>query len=134
MTPDSSCDRVSQQPEIGSTNTEVEMTPEIACDCGSQQREIDVADGEVKLGPVTLCDCLSQRREGHPPASESGFFCCDRPGCYEHVARRYPYSARRFCSPSCHQALRRVIERERRWRRRVRRARYRQGANRSQGP
>jgi hypothetical protein len=84
--------------------------------------------------PDTASEWEVQPREGQRPATESGFFCCDRPGCEEHFARPHPNSPRRFCSPSCRQALRRVIERERRWRKRARRVRSRQDENPSRGP
>lgn len=56
--------------------------------------------------------------EGERAAEASENSCCARPGCYERFApsRRTPH--RRFCSSLCHQALRRVIQRERRWGRR----------------
>jgi len=46
------------------------------------------------------------------------FFGCDRPGCYEHFAPSRRSPCQRFCSAACRQALRRVIERERLWRKR----------------
>jgi hypothetical protein len=47
----------------------------------------------------------------------AGNFFCRRPGCYEHVQRTARSPRQRFCSSSCHNALRRVQIRERRWRR-----------------
>jgi hypothetical protein len=52
---------------------------------------------------------------------------CDRPGCYVLFPRPSPYSPRRFCCPLCRRALRRVLDREARWRRRRRRGLRRPG-------
>ena len=40
---------------------------------------------------------------------------CDRPGCYEPPLKSVGKPAC-FCSPACRQAVRRVLERERKWR------------------
>jgi hypothetical protein len=53
--------------------------------------------------------------------------CCDRPGCYVLFPPGSPYSPRRFCCPLCRRALRRVLDREARWRRRRRRGLRRPG-------
>lgn len=74
--------------------------------------------------------------EGKRPASGDDDFCermCDRPGCYVTFWVSEPLASRRFCSPACRLALRRVLDREarycqrrRRWRReRLRRRRSR---------
>ena len=84
--------------------------------------------------PIPQCASDVQPCEGQRPATESGFFCCDRPGCEEHFPRPHLISTRRFCSPSCRQALRRVIERERRWQRRAHCRRHGRVADRSRGP
>lgn len=61
--------------------------------------------------------------EGQRPASAGEKTCCHRPGCYVLyiVTRRSP--SQRYCSCSCRQALRRVVQRERRWGRRRKRSR-----------
>ena len=64
--------------------------------------------------------CPAQAGEGQRPAADCEFFCCERPGCEERFARSSRSPCQKFCSPSCRQALRRVIERERRWRQRAR--------------
>jgi hypothetical protein len=46
---------------------------------------------------------------------------CDRPGCYVLFAAGCPCNPRRFCCVLCCRALRRVLDREARWRRRRRR-------------
>jgi hypothetical protein len=60
-------------------------------------------------------------REGERPAVDSKKSPCARPGCYELFvpARRCP--RQRFCCCLCRKALRRVIQRERRWGRRRKR-------------
>ena len=77
---------------------------------------------------------VRRRRRGSAPADESGFFCCDRPGCEDHFVPSKRSPCQRFCSPACRQALRRVIERERRWRQRARRAPVARPADRCRGP
>ena len=60
---------------------------------------------------------------GQRPAPVGEKTCCHRPGCYVLyiVSRRSP--SQRYCSCSCRQALRRVMQRERRWGRRRKRFR-----------
>ena len=68
-------------------------------------------------------------REGQRPASAGDTFprCrCERPGCYETFSLPYDHSCQRFCSVACRLALRRVLDREsryraRHWRRRCQR-------------
>jgi hypothetical protein len=52
---------------------------------------------------------------------------CDRPGCYVLFAAGTPYQPRRFCCALCRKALRCVLQREARWRRRRRRGLGRPG-------
>jgi hypothetical protein len=68
--------------------------------------------------------CPFPGREGQRPAILREDFSgqpCHRPGCYVH----FPLSARspgqRFCCAQCRRALRRVLDREAKWRRRRRR-------------
>ncbi|HMB08221.1 MAG TPA: hypothetical protein VKP69_31385, partial [Isosphaeraceae bacterium] len=103
------------------------------CRCAERQRAAE-AQAADPAGPDTSCGGATPSPEGQRPAGESGFFCCDRPGCEEPFAPSKRSPCQRFCSPSCRQALRRVIERERRWRQRVRRARRRRPAGRCRGP
>ena len=67
---------------------------------------------------------VAQHCAGQRPALQSADFVwrpCQRPGCYElfRVSARSPQQ--HFCSCSCRQALRRVLDREAHWRRRHRR-------------
>jgi hypothetical protein len=101
---------------------------------GASARRAEAARTSLLSTSDPQCASDVQPREGQRPATESGFFCCDRPGCEEHFPRPHLTSTRRFCSPSCRQALRRVIERERRWRRRAHCRRHRRVADRSRGP
>jgi hypothetical protein len=74
-------------------------------------------------------------REGQRPAPGEEDFCqrlCDRPGCYVTFWVSEPSACRRFCSLACRLALRRVLERE--WRYRQRRRRWRQERWRRRGP
>ena len=61
--------------------------------------------------------------EGQRPTSGGEDFCermCDRPGCYVCFVVKHEYSCRRFCSVACRLALRRVLDREARYRQRRR--------------
>lgn len=63
-------------------------------------------------------------REGKRPAcagEKSAERMCDRPGCYAVFAVRHEHSCRRFCTVVCRLALRRVLDREARYRQRRRR-------------
>lgn len=62
--------------------------------------------------------------EGQRPATNPEDFSvrmCQRPGCYEVFVVRSDDSAKRFCSCLCRRALRNVLDREARYRRRRRR-------------
>jgi hypothetical protein len=61
------------------------------------------------------CPTASEGYQKEPPGEE---FCCSRPGCYERFRRSRRSPLKKFCSFLCRQALRRVLQRERRWRRR----------------
>ena len=58
-------------------------------------------------------------REGYQEAASREKTSCSRPGCYECFTVRSRSPLQKFCSRLCRQALRRVIEREARWRRRL---------------
>lgn len=67
--------------------------------------------------PLQVTDPVPAGREGQRPADDSKKSSCCRPGCYTcfDLAPRSPLQ--RFCSSLCRRALRRVLEREARWRR-----------------
>jgi len=56
--------------------------------------------------------------EGHHEAEDSEKLPCSRPGCYERFTASLRSPLKKFCSSLCRKALRRVREREARWRRR----------------
>jgi len=56
-------------------------------------------------------DRLPKLPRGHGAKGESS---CDRPGCY-HPPRPSTNGQARYCGVSCRQALRRVLDRERKW-------------------
>ena len=58
--------------------------------------------------------------EGYPNLDSSAIFWCRRPGCYERFAKTARSPLQTFCSAGCRLALRRVLIRERRWRRTLR--------------
>lgn len=70
--------------------------------------------------------------EGHRREAIVGFLCA-RPGCYERVVCEGRSRQRRYCSRGCWRALRTVLEREARWRRRLLRARATTGGGRCIG-
>jgi hypothetical protein len=54
--------------------------------------------------------------EGHPQEPQGEKILCDRPGCYVRFVPSSRSPGRRFCCSLCRKALRRVREREKRWR------------------
>ena len=92
------------------------------CRC-AERRQAAQAQKVLPAAPQSADTCPAQAGEGQRPARDCEFFCCQRPGCEEWFALSSRSPCRKFCSPSCRQALRRVIERERRWRQRARLAR-----------
>jgi hypothetical protein len=76
-------------------------------------------------------------REGQRPACPSEELVarrCARPGCYVWFSTVRGQSCQRFCSVACRLALRRVLDREARYRQRRRRWRRERMARRSQRP
>ena len=60
----------------------------------------------------------AEPREGQRPGPQPEDSCCARPGCYELFARGRRSPLQTFCGWLCRKALRRVRQRETRWRRR----------------
>ena len=56
--------------------------------------------------------------EGYQDQAVAEESCCSRPGCYERFTPTARSPLQRFCSCLCRRALRRVRQRESRWRRR----------------
>jgi hypothetical protein len=97
---------------------------------------IDRAGVAGELATATSADVAAStalKREGERPAE---FFeaaearPCDRPGCYCLFVPKGNASGQRFCCVECRRALRRVLDREARWRQR----RRRRWSNRRWGP
>lgn len=78
-----------------------------------ERRETAAAEVEAACETPAETAC-----EGHQEAEDSEKIRCHRPGCYERFSLTPRSPGQRFCGPLCRQALRRVRERERRWRRR----------------
>ena len=75
--------------------------------------------------------------EGQRPALDGENLCermCDRPGCYVTFVVAATLLCRRFCSVACRLALRRVLDREARYRQRRRRWRRERRRRRGWGP
>jgi hypothetical protein len=86
--------------------------------------------------PATSADEESPR-EGQRPASEREDFAlqpCARPGCYELFPLVHEHACQRFCSVACRLALRRVLDREARWRARRRRGGWKRVTKRARPP
>jgi hypothetical protein len=80
----------------------------------------------VAAGAIAVAAAAGPQREGQRPARNFVKFLwrpCRRPGCYRLFPVRPRSPAQHFCSCSCRQALRRVLDREAHWRRRHRCAR-----------
>lgn len=56
--------------------------------------------------------------EGHQEEADSEKIPCSRPGCYELFAPERRSPLKKFCCALCRKALRRVRQREARWKRR----------------
>lgn len=73
--------------------------------------------------PMPSATPVPETREGQRPASKSDDLSlrwCKRPGCYTVFAVHSAFSPQRFCSCGCRRALRNVLDREERYRRRRR--------------
>lgn len=76
-------------------------------------------------------------REGQRPAAtgkDSSMRTCDRPGCYELFVIAHEHSSKHYCSVQCRLALRRVLDREARYRARRRRLRGERVTKRARPP
>jgi len=88
---------------------------------------IDRASIAAELATATPADVAAStalEREGERPAEFLGVGetrPCDRPGCYCLFVPKRCASGQRFCCVECRRALRRVLDRESRWRQRRRR-------------
>lgn len=95
-----------------------------------QRRGQRQAAAEASAGVAAVC-------EDQRPASADEDSCqrmCDRPGCYVLFGVKDEHDGRRFCSLACRLALRRVLDREARYRQRRRRWRRQRLTRRCQRP
>lgn len=82
-------------------------------------------EAPCEVPPETPCEgppetpCEGQRAAENP--EDFGNCACDRPGCYDLFKPQPRSPQQHFCSAACRQALRRVLDRERRLRSRRRR-------------
>lgn len=60
-------------------------------------------------------DDPAEPREGYHKNDAHEKSCCDRPGCYRRFTPPPRSPLQKFCSSSCHNALRTVLRREQRW-------------------
>jgi hypothetical protein len=82
------------------------------------------ACGAVAMPSAAEVSVAGAGREGQRPATHLEDFCgspCQRPGCYVQFAASARSPGQRFCCAVCRRALRRVLDRESKWRRRRRR-------------
>ncbi len=88
-----------------------------------QNRQYRQRRREKATAPAAPTEVLVGREGKRPAASSENFAgrMCARPGCYVVFAVEHEHSPRRFCSTACCLALRRVLDREARYRRRRRR-------------
>jgi hypothetical protein len=66
-----------------------------------------------------VVSCSRVESEGYPYPDEEEPFSCQRPGCYDSFAKTARSLLQKFCNAGCRHALRRVLIRERRWKRRL---------------
>lgn len=77
-----------------------------------QRKASDEELQQVETGPAQPPD---PPREGYTKESSHEKSCCHRPGCYRRFTPPPQSPLKKFCSPRCRKALRRVILREREW-------------------
>lgn len=78
-----------------------------------KEREALAEKFEQEQSPPS--DQLEPSREGYTKETAHEKSGCHRPGCYRRFTPRPQTPHRKFCSPQCRNALRRVILRERLW-------------------
>jgi hypothetical protein len=91
-----------------------------ASDQGKCRRRAQVCRYRERIRQRHRADSSSSADgEGYPHQDEGKEFSCQRPGCYEAFVKTARSRFQKFCSAGCRQALRRVLIRERRWKRRL---------------
>jgi hypothetical protein len=85
--------------------------------CRQYRQRVRARRAEQEAQPPSAPENPSaEEREGQRPASVSEEFCCARPGCYELFVCSSRSPLQKCCGSLCRQALRRVQQREARWR------------------
>ena len=109
-----------------------------ASDCGRERRRDQARRYRQRLRERQMASAAVELPdEGQRPASaseDSSTRRCERPGCYEHFQVQHEHSCQRFCSVACRLALRRVLDREARYRARRRRLRCERVTKRARPP
>jgi hypothetical protein len=101
---------VAASPSAASISAEPEPVPastESAASVTAAASAAELASG-VGQRPALGCEDFAWRR-------------CARPGCYDWFSVQHDHASKRFCSVACRLALRRVLDREERYRARRRR-------------
>jgi hypothetical protein len=91
---------------------------------GQRYRQRRQRQAERVVPAAAQATAPSSGREGQRPAILGDDFDgqpCQRPGCYSLFLRSARSPGQRFCCAQCRRALRRVLDREARWRQRRRR-------------
>ena len=78
-------------------------------------KERKALEGKPKQEESGLSEPPEASREGYTKESSHEKSCCHRPGCYRRFTPPPQSPLKKFCSPRCRKALRRVILRERKW-------------------
>jgi hypothetical protein len=113
--------------------TATTLESSLASAAASAVTTLESSRGEVSVDSVGLASAATVLDPSHEPAGVSqsaervghhhhGWTkknCCHRPGCYERYEIRDHSPLQKFCNADCRQALRRVLERERRLRKKV---------------
>jgi hypothetical protein len=85
--------------------------------CRQYRQRLQARQAEQEAQPSSAPeDPSAEPREGQRPASNSEESCCARPGCYELFVRGRRSPLQKCCGSLSRLALRRVRQREARWR------------------
>ncbi len=69
--------------------------------------------------PEPMSETPATPREGDPKDESGKKCCCHRPGCYTRFTPPPQSPHQKYCSVECHEAMRTVLVREKRWRQKV---------------
>ena len=109
-------------PEI--TSTAIPLAGSADCSaCIPENLQMVPSDSDIAQSDIALSDAATAtstaRKVGHHKDGFSKKSCCFRPGCYVRFCVTGCSSQQIFCSPVCRNALRRVLQREEHWLRRL---------------